>query len=577
VKNKPEVYSSTWHSFYTAAVMSFSERSTKKKFLMLALGILLTAIAGIILLANVFLEPALRKKLHTIIIQGSDSLYTYRLGKLKANFFGGDVEVENLQIDIDSNRYAVLKQRRALPSLTMQLHLEKGHIKGVGLISVLFGKKLVIEEIMTRQADIRLARHINKDETIRDNPPLWKAMQPSLKSISVDHIKLDGVKLLYRNADTSVSVKLQFDRFDALIEDVKIDSAAAKDTNRIGFAEQVFLKFHDLKFRTSDSSYKMKAEWITYSSKDKTVEIDSFKLQPTLEKEDFYKYYGVQASLYYVEFHKIRLTNAHLDRFIHNNIIDADSMVLFYPHLEVYIDKTQERQFKSRIGTFPHQKLMKAGATIAIKNILIKEGTVQHTEKNGNSGKEGSFALSELNLLIKNAVNDSLLIRKNPVCTVEAQGKILGGSPINASFRFYLDSLNGRFDVNGSIKNITAAQLNPLSTALANTYIPSLTIQELIFSIKAEEFEAWADVQMRYADFSVVLRKTDEETGAVKTRKFITRAINKYLIYTANPGPDGTERTAKNVHYARLTTQSFFGMIWKSLFAGMQKIMIRTG
>lgn len=557
--------------------MPVSKSWLKKRFLPLAVGILLTGVLGIILLANIFLEPALRKKLHTLIIQGSDSLYTYQLGTLKASFLGGDVEIENLRINIDSSRYEVLRQKKALPSLTMQLNLEKGHVKGVGLIAVLFGKKLVIEEIMTRQADIKLSRHVNKRETVEDNPPLWKAMQPSLKTISIDHIKLDGLKLLYKNADTSESVKLQFDRFDALIEDVRIDSAAAQDTNRIGFAKNVDLKFHDLKFRTADSSYKMKAEWIRYSSKNKTVEIDSFKLQPTLEKEDFYQYYGVQASLYYVEFHKIKLTNTHLDRFIHSNVIDADSMILLEPHLNVYIDKTQERRFQSKIGTFPHQKLMKAGATIAIKNILVKNATVQHTEKNGKTGKEGTFALSGLNLFIKNAVNDPALIKQNGICTVKAEGRILGSSPISASFRFYLDSSNGRFDASGAIKNITAAQLNPLSVALTNTLIPSLTIHELKFDIQAEEFEALANVRMRYNNLSFILRKTNEETGEIKTRKFLTRVVNQHLIYTDNPDDGGVERTAKNVPYARLTTQSFFGLIWKSLFAGMQKIMIRTG
>lgn len=557
--------------------MSSSKHSRRSRFLLIASGLVAAALTGIVFLANLFLEPALRKKLHTLIIQGSDSLYTYQLGKLKASFFGGDVEVENLKIDIDSNRYQVLKQRKALPSLTIQLALEKGHIKGVGLISVLFGKKIIIEEIMTRQANIRLSRHVNKQETVKDNPPLWKAMQPSIKSIAVRHIKLDGIKFLYKNADTSESVKLQFDRFDALIDHLKIDSIAALDTNRIGFAENIFLKFHDLKFRTADSSYKMKAEWITYSSKNKTVEIDSFKLQPTLETEDFYKYYGVQASLYNVEFHKIRLTNMHADRFIHNNVIDADSMIIQYPHLKVYIDKTQERQFKSKIGTFPHQKLMKAGATIAIKNIIVKDGSVTHTEKNEKTGKEGTFALNALNLSIKNATNDSILVKQNNICTVDAEGKILGSSPIKASFKFYLDSSNGRFDVSGSVKNVSEAQLNPLSVSLTNTVIPSLTIHEINFSIKAEEFEARADVRMLYNNLSVTLRKVDEETGQTVTRKFLTRAINRYLLYPDNPGPGGAERTAKQVQYLRLTTQSFFGLIWKTLFAGMQKIMIRPG
>ena len=555
--------------------MSPSKRSRRKRFLIIAAGIVLATLIGIVFLANFFLGPALQKKLHTLIIQGSDSLYTYQLGRLHVDFFGGDVAVENLRIAIDSNRYKVLEQSNALPSLTMQLTLEKGYIKGVGLISVLFGKKITIEEIMTKQANIRLSRHVNEKERVKNNLPLWKAMQPSIKSISVKHIKLDGIKFLYNNADTSESVKLQFDRFDALVDHLQIDSTAAEDTSRIGFAKNIFLKFHDLKFRTADSSYKMKAEWITYSSKNKTVEIDSFKLQPTLEKEDFYKHYAVQASLYYVEFQKIRLTNTHLDRFIRNNVVDADSMILQAPQLKVYIDKTQERQFKSKIGAYPHQRLRQARAKIIIKNIVVSNGTVEHTEKNGSTEKEGTFSLSALNLVIKNVTNDSTLIKQNSICTAEAEGRILGNSPIKASFKFYLDSSNGRFDVTGSVKNITEKQLNPLSVPLANTALPSLVIHEINFFISAGDFEAWADVRMRYDHLSVVLRKMNEETGEAVTRKFLTMALNKYLLYPDNPGADGVERTARHVHFARLTTQSFFGVIWKTLFAGMQRIMLK--
>lgn len=536
---------------------------------------LLAALIGIIFLANFFLGPALQKKLHTLIIQGSDSLYTYQLGRLNASFFGGDVAVENLKIDIDSNRYKVLEQRNALPALTMQLTLEKGHIKGVGLISVLFGRKITVEEIMTKQANIRLSRHVHEEKRVKDSTPLWKAMQPSIKSISVNHIKLDGVRFLYNNADTSESEKLQFDRFDARVDNLQIDSTAAEDTSRIGFAKNIFLRFHDLTFRTADSSYKMKAEWLTYSSKNKTVEIDSFQLQPTLEKEDFYKQYAVQASLYYVAFQKIRLTNTHVDHFIRNNVVDADSLILQTPQLKVYIDKTQERQFKSKIGTYPHQRLRQAGAKIIIKNIVVSNGTVEHTEKNGSTEEEGTFSLSALNLVIKNVTNDSTLIKQNSVCTAEAEGSILGSSPIKAAFKFYLASSNGRFDVTGSVKNVTEKQLNPLAVPLANTAIPSLLIHEINFSISAEDFEAWADVRMRYNHLSIVLRKMNEETGKAVTRKFLTKALNRYVLYPDNPGGDGVERTARQVHYSRLTTQSFFGVIWRALFTAMQRIMLK--
>ena len=226
-----------------------------------------------IIFVDRFVEPLLRDRLHTLIIQGSDSLYSYKLERLNAHFIGGYVEVKNLQITVDSNRYQFLKDRDRLPALTMDLDLKEGSIKGISLISLFFGKTIKIEEIRSKKADLKIDRHLQTRLGSGEiDAPLWKSIQPKIKSIAVKKIKLDGVKLLYKNEDTSASLKLQFDECNALFEDIRVDSVSALDTTRIGFTKYVSLRFHDLKFRTPDSAYKMKAEWITYSSKNRTLE-----------------------------------------------------------------------------------------------------------------------------------------------------------------------------------------------------------------------------------------------------------------------------------------------------------------
>lgn len=558
---------------------SAKKKKTYKRLLFFAAGFVLVLLLALIAAVNIFLEPTLKKKLHTLIIEGSDSLYTYKLGNLKANFFGGNVEVENLEINIDSSRYQRLHQRNALPALTMQLKLKKGEIKGIGIIALLFGKKITIKEILSKEADIELSRHIHpqKKEAKDKHLPLWKAMQPAIKSISIDLVKFDGVKMLYKNADTAESVKLQFDRFDAQLKDIRIDSTAFVDTSRIGFIKDIQMQIHDLKFRTSDSSYKMKAKRIAYSSGKKEIEIDSFKLQPTKDKEDFYKSTGLQKSLYYIEFEKVRFVNTNLDHFIQNNIIDADSVILQKPEISIYLDKSQTSVFSNKMRTYPHQQLLKAGSTIKIRNIIAKQAQISYTEKNGERLEEGKLVLSDLNILINNITNDEGLIKQNNICAAQAQGNIFGSSPITASFKFYLDSGRGRFDMDGSVKNITAAQINPLSMPLGNVQLPSLTLHQLSFQIKADDFGADANVQMRYNNLSLLLRKTDEKTGLTTTKKFLTKLINKYAIYSDNPSANGLERKADNVKISRLTTQPFFGVIWKVIFAGMQQIILKSG
>ena len=548
-----------------------------RRILIIGGSLLLGLFLVLLIFVNRFIKPILKDRLHTLIIQGSDSLYNYTLGKLNANFYGGNVEVENLQINIDSSRYEYLRKRNALPSLTMQLSLQKGQIKGIGIVDILFGKKIRVEEILSKQADIKITRNIRPRNASDQNVPVWKAIKPKISSIYVGAIKLDGIKMLYKNADTSESVKLQFDRCDAAFKDILIDSAAAFDTTRMGFTKEISMKFHDLKFRTSDSTYKMKAEWIKYSSKARTLEVDSFKLQPTLEREDFYSTANRQTSLYYIEFAKVRFVNTRLDYFIHNNVINADSVVFEKPDVKIYNDKSLPPDFESKIGKFPHQRLLAAGATINVKNISFKDASFQLTEKDAESSKEGILTLNHLNFDASNVTNDTSLIKKNPICFASFSGNIFNNSPVSLSLKLYLDSSNGRFDASGMVKNVSAPQLNQLSVPLANVQINSCNIHDLKFIVSGEDYSAAANVRMLYNNLSITLRKTDEETGQVKTKKFMTKMLNRFVIWPNNPGPDGLERTAQNKRVSRLTTQSFFGLLWKTIFAGMQDVMMRSG
>ncbi len=528
--------------------------------------------------ANRLVEPILRDRLHTLIIQGSDSLYQYQLGALNANFFGGSVEVENLQINIDSSRYRQLAQQETLPALTLQLNLVKGRIRGLAVLPLLFGKKIDIHEIYSKDADVVLLRHVH-DENEQGSPqPLWKAIKPVINSISINRINLDGIKLLYKNADTARSGKLQFDKCVALFKDIKIDSTATADTSRIAFAKEFAMQFYDLKFRTFDSTYKLKAELISYSSRTKAFEVTGFKIQPTLkDKEDFYKAVQKQESMYVFEFEKARFTNLLLDKFFHRNRLIADTLYIDKPQLSVYVDRTYPALVQSKVGHFPHQRLLQANSNIMIKGMVVNNAAVTYTEKAEKSGEEGNINFTNLNLRATNVTNNAAAISQNPKCVLTADGKIFNSSPIQVKFDFYLDSANGRFDATGNVANVTAAQLNAVSKPLANTDLQSFNMQQLNFAVQGDDYGAVSNVQMRYRNLFVILKKQDDETGAISTKKFLTKILNKFTLYDSNPGESGVERKAIGVKRSRITSQAFFGLVWKSVFSGMQGVMMKSG
>lgn len=535
-------------------------------------------LAGVaIYFANQLVTPMLRSRLHTLIIQGSDSLYTYQLGNLNANFFGGNVAVENLHIRVDSNRYRLLKAAHALPPLTMQFDLQRGYIKGLSVFSLLLGKRISVNEIGSKEANVRLSRHVRPQEAPRNNLPLWKALQPVIRSIHIKRINLDGIKLLYRNADTSESIKLQFDRCEARIEDVRIDSAAAADTARLGFARDITLRFNDLKFRTPDSSYKMKAETILYSSRNKYLELTGFKLQPTLEQEDFYKGINQGVSRYEVEFAKAWFTNLRLDQFINNNIILADSGVMVRPELKIYADRTQEGAYQSKYGAYPHQKLLTMGMAINVRGLRFSDASVIYTERGAKSRMEGTLDLTRMDVRVGNVTNLPAVIRQNGVCTATMDARIFEHSPLHARFRFFLDSAEGEFAVEGRAQNITAAQLNKVAVPLGNAQLQTGVIQDIEWAIRGDNYTGKGVVDIRYQNLAVALRKRDDETGAMTTQKFLSKLLNRFTLHNHNPGSDGVLRRGREVVYARPSTKSFFATIWKTIFKGMQDVMLKSG
>ena len=556
-----------------------NKRRRYKYWIIYGFSFIVFVLVFIAVVAERFVEPVLKARIHTLIIEGSDSLYNYHLGDLDASFLGANVEVKDLQINVDSIQYKKLEAANDLPSITMQLNMERGYIKGVAIFTLLFSKRISIDEIMTSDANVRLIRTLNSNLKEKNlHTPLWKSIQPGIKSIAINTINLDGIKLLYRYADTSSSVKLQFDTCNAVFKDILIDSVAAFDTARIGFTKDISLRFSDLKFRTPDSMSKMKAEVISYSSKKKTFELVNFKIQPTREeKNDFYGYVNKQKAMEVIEFEKATFTNFQLDRFVNNNIIAADSIIIEKPDVKIFLDKSYPPLLESKIGTYPHQRLLGTDATVIIKGMEVKNASIEYIEKAEKTKQEGTVKFRNLNLYISNPTNDSFSISNNNKCIAKAEGLILNNSPIKASFVFYLDSANGAFDVSGSISDVGSEALNELAVPLANVQFKTFNLSRLDFALHGDDYKTKANVRMLYNDLFIVIQKKNEETGLMENKKFLTKIINKYTLHSSNPSPGQQERTAKEVIRLRISSHGFFGLIWKTIFSGMQNIMIRQG
>jgi hypothetical protein len=552
--------------------------SRRKRWFLSAFLFMVLLLGALAIAAEKFVEPALRKRLDVLVLQGSDSLYRYKIGKLDISLFGGRIEIDDLELWVDSTRYGQLLAQKKLPQLTLNIDMPHGHMRGVDVFNLLLGRKVRIGEIFTQDARIEISRNGPAVQSNEVKPPLWKMIRPGIKEIVLKTLRLEGVRFAYRYANDSTDMQVKFDTCSAIVRDVRIDSASASDPTRIGFAKAIKLHLYDLKFRSSDSAYKLKAKTIDYNSDNRLLSITGFKLQPTLkDKETFYENQALQREMTTIEFARLDLQQFKLEAFFHSNAIVADSLLVDSAQIGIYTDKRLPPTLEGKSGKYPQQILLRAAVDLHIKGIGLRNASLKYTERSEKTGQEGTLSLQSLDIYVSNVTNMTDVIAKDTNCHMRASGLIQGASPLQVEFNFPLNAPESRFTMMGTIRNTNAAQLNKLATPLAGITLSSLDLQELRFALAGDEYVARGSVYMRYRNLFMLLQKEDKETGLLSTKKFLTKLVNKYMIMHDNPGAGLPEYAALHVEQSRLMTQTFFGLIWNTIFSGIQIIITNTG
>jgi len=552
------------------------KRKTRNIFIGVFIGLLLLAIAFQVFIDR-YLAPVIHKRLEKLIVTGSDSLYNFNVEKITVSFWSSSVAVKNLHIEVDSVRYAHREKLANLPAMTVAINISNGTIGGIGLLPLLFDKKINIESIMSKNANITFSRHFRKsDKKIKTgDTPLWKLIQPDISSISIAKIVLDDVGITYTNADSARAFKWKFEHCSTIIDNTKVDSASSMDKERILFSKNVSIQFNDIKLQTSDGLYAIETKKLWYSSSEKIVEFEDFKFHPLAGIKAFYNKVGYDKDRFNLDLPKIRLVNFQLPQWINSNVLSIDSVNLSSPQVHVYKDRTAPTDTRSKLGNYPHQLLQKLPFTINIDQIHITDGQVLYTERSRKSGMEGKLSFQKLGGTIKNITNDVEAIEKNPNCVVDLSGLLLQRSPLHAIFTFHLNEAdNGGFEVRADISKLEASQLNAVSIPLAQASVKSLDVRDLHYYAAGNEHTATGSLRMLYKNLEIDLTKKDEDDGKIKKRKLLSFLVNNLVVYKDNPSND-KERKAAGIQTIRDPQKSFFNLIWKTLFNSFKEITIR--
>lgn len=549
--------------------------STGRKILIgLVILVLISGIAFHLFITN-YLPPLVKKRLTDIVVKGSDSLYKLEVGKFDVSFWGGSVHVKELRITIDSGRYRMMEKENRLPPLTFNLDLPAGRVDGVGLRALIFSKKINIRSIRFTSADVKLARHFRTSDTATGTElPLWKLIQPDIRSINIREAGCEDLKVSYQNIDSAKSFRWAFDHCNVLFTGIRVDSVAAADSNRLLFANNIALIARDINMKTPDGLYNLIAEKIFYTSAGRSLEISQFGFHPAVSNQQFASHFGFQHEIYNLSIPVINLKHFKLPAWIRSNRLNADTVIMASPVINIHLDRNPRPNTISKKGKYPHQLLQRAPFMMNIRRLKASDGTVVYTERNNINQMTGKLVFSGLNGTIDNITNDPALIAQSRECIIDIRGTVMKTGNLHAIFRFNLADRNGGFGVNATITSLDAAQLQPLFKAMTSTDLQRMNLKRIDYSISGNEDVGTGNLKMKYDDMDILFNKV-EGPGQFDKKGLLSFLANRFIIYNENPQKDEPERVATNVVVQRDATRSFFNLVWKTLFTSAGEIVLR--
>ena len=554
---------------------STSKYSTGRKILIGIILLVLIAGTAFQVFIHRYLNPLVRERLEAIIVKGSDSLYTFDVRDLDVSFWQRTLQFSGMHIRIDSSRYHELEIQNRLPSMTFDLNLPAGIVNGIGIRELIFKKEIDINSIHFREADIQLARHFRQERIVDTvSIPLWKSIQPGIRSIRIGKATCDNLKLAYLNVDNDDKFRWQFDKCDVAFSDIRVDSASATDSTRLLFAKNIAIIAKNVKMKTPDGLYNIAANQASYSSSEKIMEFEDFSFHPAMSDGAFIRHFGYQHEIYKLSIPVIRLKNIFMPHWINNNSLRADTIELVSPRIAVSMDRNANPNPNSKMGQYPHQLLQKAPFEIDINRLTVVDGTVIYTEKNNKNQLTGKLVFPSVRGYINNITNDPEALKHSRTCIADVRSGVLNTGLLHAVFRFDLASKAGAFSVNADISRLNAPQLQPLAKAMTSTDLQSFNMHQLTYSISGNERSGKGNLRMRYDDMDILLNQVEPD-GSLDKKGLLSFFANRLVIYKENPVEDEAERTAQNITVQRDATKSFFNFIWKTLYTSAGKIVLR--
>lgn len=500
-------------------------------------------LVGLIKIGTVALvEPWLVRKIKTALNE-KDKGYIAEIGEVNVLFLRSGIEMKRISLKSKM-------ESEGKPDLTLKIAWFE--VKGIKAIKAIFKKDFEINEISFSSIIIDGMFPFSQDS----------------KSPVIAPINIRVKRLVLHNTD--VNLKDYSGSESYLIEDSNFRlyniQIGKQDTISINLFEELEFEVEKLVVVTADSLYSFSSSGMAYSAATKSLDVDSFRIDPNYSYNNFsarhkYQTERFEAAISNLSFHELRLadfikTGDLLCAFIEIGKIDLD---VFRDNRKPF-DHLIKPTFQERIYSFP--------GTLNIDSIVIISGNIAYSEHASGASEFGTLSFLKMDAKLYNVYNDTIYKTESKFLELKAKALLMGTGKIAMHLKSRLYENDNTFSLEGNLAEFDISKLNPFLEKNAFIYATSGQIDEMNFDYIADDSKAQGKMILIYNGLEIAVKnKISNDTTALKER-IVSFIANKKIV-NSNPRP-GEEIRIGVIDYDRDPERFLFNYAAQSILTGVK-------
>jgi hypothetical protein len=304
--------------------------------------------------------------------------------------------------------------------------------------------------------------------------------------------------------------------------------------------------------------YTLNVNTISYSSAEKNLTVDSFKVIPDFDRAAFMRKSKYQTDRIDLLVPKLSVSGINIisqnnKPFIHVQYINMNMWA------EVFRDKRYP--FNNNDKMLPARFIQSVAIPFQIDSFKLTGSYVSYEEFQEGGVKPGKVFFDKLNSSIYNISNSS-----KEETRMEATAWLMDAGLLHAKFTFPGDP-DKPYTASGAITNFPLKEVNLMLTPVANAEIQSGTLEEMKFHFIYNDTRSDGELELNYKNLKMISFKKDRK----ETNRFVTFLLRLFVKKDLDEKMSTDKKTGTILFY-RDKKRSLFNYWWKSILSGIKSV-----